>query len=154
MASVFRGWVGERSAYAGFSFGDLWWQSNPSQPVGINPSGATIQGHSVDGVLADDQRRTGEFTWPPPCGNYPHGALDGALLAAEILHRHGYAAYSWGSNALLRAQSWLHSTGCPPSGDNMWHLPLLDARYGTSFWNGAVLRPGKNFGWTDWLYGR
>ena len=154
VATVFRGWLGERSAYAGFSFGDLWWQSNPSQPVGINPPGATIAGHSVDGVLADDQRRTGEFTWPPPCGNYPHGALDGALLTAEILHRHGYAAYSWGSNALLRAQVWLHSTGCAPSGDNVWHLPLVDARYGSNFWNGAVLRPGKNFGWTDWLYGR
>ena len=59
-----------------------------------------------------------------------------------------------GSNALLRAQVWLNSTGCAPSGDNVWHLPLLDARYGTSFWNGAVLPPGKNFGWTDWLYGK
>ena len=153
VATVFRGWVGERSAYAGFSYGDLWWQSSPSQPVGINPPGAKLGGHSVDGVLPDDQRRTGEFAWPPPCGNYPHGALDGALLAAEILHRSGYAAYSWGSNALLRAQAWLHSTGCPASDDNVWHLPLIDARYGTSFWNGAVVRPGKNFGWTDWLYG-
>ena len=154
VAAVFRGWVGERQAYAGFKYADLWWQSNPSQPVGINPKGATINGHNVDGVLPEEQRRTGDFTWPPPCGNYPHGALDGALLTAEILHRHGYAAYSWGSQALLRAQVWLHSTGCAPSGDNVWQLPLVDARYGTNFWNGAVLRPGKNFGWTDWLYGR
>jgi hypothetical protein len=153
-ASVFRGWLGERSAYAGFNFGDLWWQSNPSQPVGINPPGAKIGGHSVDGVLPDDQRRTGGFTWPPPCGNYPHGALDGALLTAELLSRQGHAAYSWGSQALLRAEVWLQSHDCGPSGDNVWHLPLLDARYGTSFWSGAVLRPGKNFGWTDWLYGR
>jgi hypothetical protein len=154
VATVFRGWLGERSAYAGFSYGDVSWQSNPSQPVGINPPGATIAGHSVDGVLPDDQRRTGGFAWPPPCGNYPHGALDGALLTAEILSRQGYPAYSWGSNALLRAQVWLNSTGCAPSGDNVWHLPLLDARYGTTFWNGAVVPPGKNFGWTDWLYGR
>jgi hypothetical protein len=154
VATVFRGWLGERAAYAGFSYGELSWQSNPSQPVGINPPGATIAGHSVDGVLPDDQRRTGGFAWPPPCGNYPHGALDGALLTAEILSRQGYPAYSWGSNALLRAQVWLNSTGCAPSGDNVWHLPLLDARYGTNFWNGAVLPPGKNFGWTDWLYGR
>jgi Alginate lyase len=154
VAAVFRGWVGERQSYAGFKYADLWWQSNPGQPVGINPPGATIKGHSVDGVLPEEQRRTGEFTWPPPCGNYPHGALDGALLTAEILHRRGYAAYGWGSQALLRAQVWLHSTGCAPSGDNVWHLPLVDARYGTNFWNGAVLRPGKNFGWTDWLYGR
>ena len=143
VATVFRGWVGERAAYAGFSYGDLWWQSSPSQPVGINPPGAKLDGHSVDGVLPDDQRRTGEFSWPPPCGNYPHGALDGALLAAEILSRHGYAAYSWGSNALLRAQSWLHSTGCPASDDNVWHLPLIDARYGTSLWNGARRATGQ-----------
>jgi len=154
VATVFRGWVGERSAYAGFTYHELWWQSNPSQPVGINPPGATLGGHSVDGVIPDDQRRSGAFQWPPPCGSYPHEALDGVLLTAEILQRAGYAAYSWGSNALLRAEQWLQSTGCPPSGDNVWHLPLIDARYGTSYWNGAVQRPGKNFGWTDWLYGR
>ena len=153
VATVFRGWVGERAAYAGFSYGDLAWQSNPSQPVGINPPGATLNGQNVDGTLPDEQRRTGGFAWPPPCGSYPHEAIDGSLLTAEILSRAGYAAYGWGSNALLRAEQWLVSTGCPPSGDNVWNLPLLDARYGSSFWNGAVVRPGKNFGWTDWLYG-
>ena len=154
VASVFRGWVGERTAYAGFDYGDLWWQSNPGQPVGINPPGATINGHDVDGVLPEEQRRTGAFTWPPPCGNYPHGALDGALLTAEILHRAGYASYEWGTRALLRAERWLKSTNCPPTGDNRWQLPLLDARYGSNFWDGATVAPGKNFAWTDWLYGR
>jgi Alginate lyase len=153
VATVFRGWLGERQYYSGFTYGDLWWQSNPGQPVGINPPGSTIDGRSVDGVLPDDQRRTGEFTWPPPCGNYPHGAMDGALLTAEILHRAGYDAYNWGSKGLLRAEKWLQSTGCPPSGDNVWQLPLLDYRYGTSYWGGGAARPGKNFGWTDWLYG-
>ena len=154
VAAVFRGWTGERASYAGFNYGDLDWQANPSLPVGINPVGATLGGHNVGGVLPEEQRRTGAFTWPPPCGNYPHGAMDGALLTAEILQRAGYPAYQWGSNALLRAEQWLQSTGCPPSGDNVWQLPLLDARYGTGYWNGAVVRPGKNFGWTDWLYGR
>ena len=63
-ATVFRGWLGERAAYAGFSFGDLSWQSNPSSPVGINPSGATIQGHDFDGVRPDDERRAGSFACP------------------------------------------------------------------------------------------
>jgi hypothetical protein len=153
VATVFRGWTGDRSAYSGFSYGDLWWQSNPHAPVGVNPPGATIAGRNVDGVLPEEQRRTGEFTWPAPCGNYPHGALDGALLTAEVLQRAGYPAYGWGSNALLRAAVWLHSSGCPPSGDNVWQLPLLDERYGSRFWGGGVVRPGKNFGWTDWLYG-
>ena len=154
IAQVFKGWLGDRSSYAGFQFQGLSWQADPSQPVGINPAGSTIGGHSVDGVLPDDQRRTGDFAWPPPCGNYPYGALDGALLQAEILWHAGYDAYNWQNQALLRAQLWLRSTGCPPSGDNLWQSPLIDARYGTSFWNGAPVPPGKNFGWTSWLYGR
>ena len=151
LATVFRGWTGERAAYAGFNWGDLAWQANPAAPVGINPPGATLDGHSVDGTLPDEQRRTGGFTWPPPCGSYPHEAVDGSLLTAEILQRAGYPAYQWGSNALLRAEQWLWNTGCPPSGDNVWNLPLLDARYGSNFWNGAVVRP--RVGGTDWLYG-
>ena len=153
VATVFRGWTGERGVYAGFNYGELDWQANPAAPVGINPPGTSLGGHSVDGTLPDEQRRTGGFSWPPPCGSYPHEAVDGALLTAEILSRAGYPAYSWGSNALLRAEQWLWNTGCPPSGDNVWNLPMLDARYGSNFWNGAVVRPGKNFGWTDWLYG-
>ena len=154
VAQVFKGWLGDRASYAGFKFHDLSWQANASQPVGINPAGSSIAGHSVDGVLPDDQRRTGAFTWPPPCGNYPYGALDGALLQAEILWRAGYDVYNWQNKALLRAEVWLHATGCPPSGDNVWQMPLIDARYGTSFWGGGAVRPGKNFGWTDWLYSR
>lgn len=154
VAQVFKGWLGDRASYAGFSFGELSWQADASQPVGINPAGSTIGGHSVDGVLPDDQRRTGGFIWPPPCGNYPYGALDGALLQAEILWRAGYDTFNWQNQALLRAELWLRSTGCAPSGDNLWQAPLLDARYHTSFWNGAPVPPGKNVGWTSWLYGR
>jgi hypothetical protein len=39
---------------AGFKFGDLHWQADPSKPVAINPKGATKNGHLIDGVLADD----------------------------------------------------------------------------------------------------
>ncbi|MDQ2934936.1 MAG: alginate lyase family protein, partial [Chloroflexota bacterium] len=154
VAQVFKGWLGDRASYAGFKYGDPAWQANAGQPVGINPAGSKIAGHSVDGVLPDDQRRSGGFAWPPPCGNYPYGALDGALLQAEILWRAGYDTYNWQNKALLRAELWLRSTGCPPSGDNVWQMPLIDARYGTAFWGGGSVRPGKNFGWTDWLYGR
>ena len=152
VATVFRGWTGERAAYAGFNWGDLDWQANPAAPVGINPPGATLDGHSVDGTLPDEQRRTGGFTWPPPCGSYPHEAVDGSLPTAEILQRAGYPAYQ-GQQRPAARRTVAMEPGCPPSGDNVWNLPLLDARYGSNFWNGAVVRPGKNFGWTDWLYG-
>jgi hypothetical protein len=69
-AQVFKGWLGDRSAYAGFKYGDLAWQARPDAPVGINPKGATKNGQSIDGVLPDDQRRAGGFGWPPQKENY------------------------------------------------------------------------------------
>src|SRR3990172_8188734 len=66
VAQVFKGWLGDRSSYSGFSYGELDWQCNSSAPVGINPTGCMNSGHSIDGVLPDDERRAGGFTWPPP----------------------------------------------------------------------------------------
>src|SRR5262245_13978957 len=66
VAQVFRGWLGDRASYAGFKYGDLSWQCDPASPVGINPAGCVKNGHSIDGVLPDDQRRAGGFKWPPP----------------------------------------------------------------------------------------
>jgi hypothetical protein len=152
-AAVFRGWLGERGVYAGFSYGELDWQSNPSAPVGINPRGATIDGHNVDGALPDDMRRSGGFTWPPPAENYVYEALQGALVQAELLSRAGYPAYQWSSNALARAFAWLHSVaGFPAEGDDTWQSHLVNARYGTAYPAQVPSRPGKNFGFTDWLY--
>jgi hypothetical protein len=151
-AAVFRGYLGERSAYAGFSYGELDWQSNRSAPVGINPAGATIDGRNVDGVLPDDQRRGGGFSWPPPRENYVYEGLQGALLQAELLARAGYPAYSWGNSALNRAYAWLHNVaGFPAEGDDTWQPWLVNARYGTSY-PAPAARSGKNFGFTDWLY--
>ena len=84
------------------SYGDLDWQADQGRPVGINPPGATIDGHNVDGVLPDDLRRAGGFTWPPPRENYVYEALQGALLQAELLSRAGYPAYDWSNRAMLR----------------------------------------------------
>jgi hypothetical protein len=151
-AAVFRGWLGERGVYAGFDYGDLDWQSNPNAPVGINPAGATIDGHSVDGVLPDDQRRGGGFTWPAPAENYVYEALQGALLQAELLNRAGYPAYDWSNQALRRAYTWLHNVaGFPADGDDRWQMTLVNARYGSGF-PAASGSLGKNFGFTDWLY--
>src|SRR6185295_5158219 len=108
-AQVFKGWLGDRTAYAGFTYGDTSWQADPSKPVGINPKGATKSGHNIDGVLPDDQRRAGGFTWPAPSENYVWEALQGALAQAVILDRAGYAAFEWQDQALLRAVTWLHS---------------------------------------------
>lgn len=156
-AQVFHGWLGDRSSYAGFDYGDLSWQCNTSLPVGINSTGCTKSGHNVDGVLPDDQRRTGSFSWPPPCGNYPHGALQGSVVAAELLRRAGYDAWNWENQALRRAYVWLYSSGdgkssCPASGDDAGYPILVNHIYGTSFSGSLTASPGKNMGWLGWTH--
>ncbi|MFQ5737380.1 MAG: alginate lyase family protein [Acidobacteriota bacterium] len=153
-ARVFRGWLGETKAYNGFQFGnDLSWQCDPNNPVGINPRGCWKGAHLIDGVLPDDQRRGGEFRWPPPHENYVYEALQGAIVQAVILHRAGFDSFEWGDRALLRAYKWLYrEAGFPVQGDDAWQLPLVDYFYGTSFWNHSPTACGKNMGWTDWTH--
>jgi hypothetical protein len=154
-AQVFRGWVGERSAYAGFSFGDLSWQPNPSAPVAVLPAGARLGGQDIGGALPEEMRRGGEFQWPPAGTDYPWGALEGAVLQAEILNRYGYDAYNWGNAALLRAVQFLFGTaGWRPAGNDQWVFWVIDYRYGTGYRVNPPISPGKNFAWSDWLYSR
>jgi len=154
-AQVFKGWLGDRSSYAGFKYGELGWQCDTSRPVGINPVGCTRDGHSIDGVLPDDQRRAGGFTWPPPKENYVWEALQGALAQAVILHRAGYPVFEWENRALLRAVQWLHSQAdYPAEGDDEWQPWIVNHFYGTNFPAALPAGPGKNVGWTDWTLGR
>ncbi len=88
-----QGFLGDRSVYAGFKYGELSWQANPAAPVGINPTGATIQGRNVDGVIPDDQRRAGSFSWPPPCENHVRMGMNGLVVEAQLLARAGYSAW-------------------------------------------------------------
>lgn len=151
---TFRGWLGDRAQYAGFDYGDLSWQSNPSAPVGVNPVGAVIQGRNVDGVLPDDQRRASGFQWPPPCENYVYEALQGALMQAELLYQAGQPAYGWSNGAIGRSYVWLHGqAACPAAGDDTWQPPLVNERLGTSYPASTPSQFGKNMGFTDWLYG-
>ena len=152
VAQVFRGWLGERAHYDGFEFGDLDWQSDPSHPVGINPPGAERDGHPIGGVLPDDQRRGGAFTWPPPKENYVYEALQGALAQAVILWRAGYDVWEWGDQALLRAALWLEREArYPAAGDDTWQPHVINRFYGPRLLTpSGASRPGKNVGWTDW----
>lgn len=150
-AKVFKGYLGDRSSYAGFKYGALDWQCDPAAPVGINPKGCTRDGHSLDGVLPDDQRRAGGYTWPPPKENYVWEALQGATLQAMLLERAGYDAFNWSDKALLRAVEWLHrDCSYPAKGDDTWIPYVINAAYGTKFPTQEWTQAGKNFGWTDW----
>lgn len=152
---TFKGWLGDRSAYSGFRYGDLDWQSDPNRPVGINPKGATLNGRNVDGVLPDDQRRGGGFEWPAPCENYVREAMQGVVVQAELLRRQGQDAFQWSDRALLRAANWFTGTaGCEFEGDDEWMTPVLNAAYGTSFPVSTPVRSGKHVGFTDWTHGQ
>jgi type II secretory pathway pseudopilin PulG len=153
-AQVFQGWLGDRGAYAGFSFGDMTWQPNPSAPVPVLPVGAVMGGVSVDGALPEEMRRGDAFEWPPAPTEYPWGALEGATLQAEILHRSGYDAFNWSDRALLRAVRFLFEQAqWRPAGNDQWVFWVIDYRYGTGYRAGAPVPYGKNFGFSDWLYG-
>jgi uncharacterized repeat protein (TIGR02543 family) len=155
-ARVFKGWLGDRNTYADFTFvtAAMEWQANPEAPVGVNPLGATKNGRSIDGVLPDDQRRSGPFAWPPPKENYVYGALQGAFMQATILYRAGYDVLNWENQALRRALKWLYNEAkYPAEGDDQWTPHIINHFYGTHFIAPFPARPGKNAGWTDWLYG-
>ena len=155
VAQVFRGWLGDRASYSGFRFGDLSWQCDASSSVAINPPGCMRNGRSLDGVLPDDQRRAGSFTWPPPKENYVYEALQGAVVQAVILTQNGYPAFEWENQALLRAFRWLNAEAAfPAAGDDVWIVPVINRYYGTFYPVPASGRPGKVMAWTEWTHQR
>lgn len=144
-AVIFKGWLGDRTSYAGFKFGDLSWQPDPAKPVAVGLPGATGHGMSLDGALPEELRRAGGMN------NYVWGALSGAVEQAMFLHRAGYPAFDWMERAILRAVKWPHDLGHSASGDDAWLIPVVNRIYGTSFpVNGTG--PGKGMGWTQWTH--
>ncbi len=59
---VFEGWLGDRQEYAGFRYGEVCWQPNPAQPVGIAPPGSFVVAgacsYPMDGALPEELRRS------------------------------------------------------------------------------------------------
>jgi hypothetical protein len=174
-AKVMKGWLGDRRAYPGVPgplFGrddvgkgfraggyndDLTWQADPDRPRGVNPEGATKQGHSIDGALPDDMRRGGPFRWPPAYTQYPREALSGYVALAELLYRQGYDVYAWEDRALLRATRFLFELDRSFPEKDWWEpaVPaywIINYRYGTSFPVEVGSRIARNVGWTDWTH--
>jgi hypothetical protein len=152
-AEVFKGWLGDRTSYAGFKYGELSWQADPSKPVGINPKGAIKNGINIDGALPEEMRRGGPFQWPPVETGYTWEALQGAVVQAELLHRQGYPAYQWQERAIRRSVEFLDRIGWSPTGDDQWIVWVINQRYGTKLPTNSKSRPGKIMGWTSWTHG-
>lgn len=155
VAQIFKGWLGDRKSYAGFDYGDLDWQADKKNPVGINAKGAKsiVSGalRDVDGVITDDQRRD-KFTWPPPKEHYPWEALQGAAMTAVILSQNGYPdVWEWQDQALRRAVRWLYDVADnPATGDDEGTVHIINAVYGTSYKVGTPVSAAKGYIGADW----
>lgn len=159
-ARVFRGFLGDREAYAGFRYNrGLSWQSDPFSPVGINPAGAMKQGLLLDGALTEEMRRGCKFRVPPCHTGYPWEGLQGVVVEANILHRQGFDVWHWEDNAILRAvqfmaylqQEYPHQQWWAER-DDTWIPWLINAAYGAEFPTTEAYHMGKNMGWTDWTH--
>ena len=154
--TVLKGWLGDRTAYVSFQFGSNAWHPDPAAKVGINPPGSVIGGHSVDGVLPDDQRRSGGTPIAPKCANYVRGALGPVLSTVCMLRRtSGYReAALWSNAAPLRAVRWLLDVcGCSFSGDDAWQPYLIRAIYGApAASDGSPGARGKSMAFTGWTH--
>ncbi len=161
-AEMLKAWLGDPSTFTGsFNWGNLCWQADPENPVGINRKGSTTQiagvTRDIDGAQPDEQRRSGcpGSQWPPPEDVHVWGGLQGVVGQMVILSRQGFNAWNWGDQAVLRAISWQFDPqrgDAPASGDDLFILPIVDCVYGTNFWNGGTVDHGKQIGWTDWTY--
>ena len=158
IAGVFRGWLGDRASYRGFRYADLSWQADPGRPVGVNPTGTTKAGHSIDGALPEELRRGCSFQWEPCRTGYTWGALQGAVVNAQILSRQGYDAWNWQQRALLRTVRFHQRVdrafgGWWAQGDDAWIVSLVNRAYGSAFPIPTGVGEGKNMAFTDWTHG-
>lgn len=165
-ALVTRGFLGDRSAYAGFTHtldsDDLSWACSGSQSTytPVNPA-CTKGGINIDGTVVTDISRSGPLTWPPggTAVQYQLDSIQGVGLQVELLYRNGYgSAWGWSSNALRRMAGAV--TRSKASGGTGWNetssarqMPwLLNKRYGLSLPTTATSM-GRAIGFTNWLYG-
>jgi hypothetical protein len=131
------------------------WHANPNERFGVNRIGTTIQGHSVSGVLPEDWRRASEFQWPPLISSTDAGymweGMQGYIVSAVLLHRAGIVPITSGDNAVVRSMDILYAVNYPPSGDDTW-IPWVVNHYAGKSYPTSTASPGKNMGWTDWMY--
>ena len=89
-AAVFKGYTGDRSAYAGFNFGDdQSWQADPAHPVPIVHRAGAGAACVLDGALPDDMRRGCARRRDPCPTRYPWEAMQGIVAQAEAPHPAG-----------------------------------------------------------------
>jgi Alginate lyase len=159
--AIFRGWLGDWSAYHRFAYQfDASWQCS-KRFVPLDPQGCVKDGHNVGGALPEEMRRGGPFEWPPVFTSYPWEALAGAVTSAEILSRHGYDSWRWSNRAILRAVDflWRLDREFPDAGwwanardVSKWIPWVVNARYGTKYLTAPTVWTARSVSFTDWTH--
>jgi len=126
------------------------WQCSSSNPRGINATGCSRNGVSLDGVIPEDQERCGEFSVNPCETNYIHGAADGMTLSFWMLARQGENPWAWGDRAALRQMKWKYASGQAPYSGFRWQIPVIEKAYGIDLAGNAPTATSTNFGFADW----
>jgi hypothetical protein len=154
-ATVFRGFVGERSAYAGFrhtSDFDPSWGCGGDAWVPINPANC---GGQSGAIVEDISRSAGAYPSVDTTGlTYSWEVLGGATLSSRLLARAGYTdVWQWGDRALLRAATFLQQHGgyTPAYRANQYIPYEINRAYGTQLGPLGAVGYGRQFGFTDWL---
>lgn len=153
---VVKGTLGDRSSFTfpADAFGEMIWQSDPTKPVVVLPSTATIQGHVMSGALPEELRRASlSFRWPPPCENYCWSANEGLLGTLWVLWHSKTMpdAFDFMDKGELRVMQWLHQqANCPATGNDTHQPHVVNAVYGTTFPAASPSQHGKLFGFGDW----
>jgi hypothetical protein len=156
--TVFKGYLGDRSSYSGFAptlAYDPTWDCDPALSlVGINRDCGDRNG----AIIEDISRSAGSYpSWDEDGRMYSWEAMSGVVISARLLEHNGYpTVWTWSSNALLRAATFLDlHGGYPPPFSVTQYIPWeINDAYGSSF---GPLNPagrGRSFCCTDWLNGR
>jgi hypothetical protein len=149
---VWYGWATGDSAYTPQT--RTWtgtsWQCDSSHPRGINATGCSRSGVSLDGVIPEDQERCGEFSQTPCATNYIQGATDGMTLSFWMLARQGENPWAWGDRAALRQMNWKYASGQAPYSGFRWQIPVIEKAYGIDLGGNTPTATSTNFGFADW----
>jgi hypothetical protein len=137
---------------------DMSWQCtypNEAGYVAINGP-CTRDGRNVDGFMAQDMARAGDYQWPPLMTHYARENLNGRVIQAEILRRAGYPdVYSWGARAFLRAAAALRRLDAY---DEEWFEPdelvhrIIATRHAITTWGLSTNARGRAVAGVDWTH--
>lgn len=145
-----KAWCGELGVINTLKYTSTNWHAGTAK-YGVNKAGTMRSGNPIGGVIPEDQRRTGEFTWPAPKGSYPWEALQGEVLTGVILARKDLVPFNCGNSALIRAAEWLTTSNLNPASGDDKNTPWMLNRYGSATFKKELTTSGKNIAYCDWI---